>query len=63
MTYQLTEADCQLLRRMQKRIWKSNSGMMNAVYTTPAQQLRNRADEIEAEEYDNQLFNNLIEKL
>lgn len=61
--YTLTPEDVSLLRRMYARHGIATCGIVNAVYVTPAQRLRNAADEMEAEERDWSLFKELIAKI
>lgn len=50
-----------LVRALNK--YPTNPTIMNAVYISPAQQLRNRANEIEQEERDFPLLKEILAKL
>ena len=58
----MTKEEIQLLHRILNRINPSEMRSTTAVYTSPAQQLRNRADELEQEEEDFHKLNDLINK-
>lgn len=57
----MTPEQIQLLKRIYRRL--TPSLMVNAVYISPAQQLRNQANELEANERDNIQFKELIDSL
>ena len=59
----LNKEDIELLERIRNYLPRHGAYVTNAVYTTPAQQLRDSADRIEAQERDERLFSELIEKL
>ena len=60
----MEKEDIELLKRI-KSYLPNNGGAYacNAVYITPAQQLRNSADRIEQQEKDEKLFDELITRL
>ncbi len=61
---EITKEDIELLQRI--RTYLPNNGgamVVNAIYISPAQQLRNSADRIENQERDERLFNELISRL
>lgn len=51
------------LKRLLQKGLVGASGFTNAVYVTPAQQLRNRANEMEQEERDTPLLREILELL
>jgi len=57
----ITQKEIALLWRIKDRITPQT--LINAVYITPAQALRDQADQLEREACDGILFNALIEKL
>ena len=60
----MTKEQIALLKRIRNYLPNhSGFGTTNAVYITPAQQLRNRADEIEQQGRDEKAFNELISEL
>ena len=59
----LNKEDIDLLERIRSYLPQYGTGMTNAVYITPPQQLRNSADRMEALERDEKLFKELIKWL
>lgn len=59
----INKEDIELLERIRNYLPRHGAFMTNAIYISPAQQLRNSADQIEAQERDERLFNELISKL
>lgn len=59
----MNKEEVELLKRIRGYLPNhSGFGTMNAVYITPAESLRRRADEMEAQERDEELFDDLIKK-
>lgn len=55
--------DIELIKRMRNYLPRHGAYATNAVYISPAQQLRNSANAIEAQERDERLLDELIRKL
>ena len=63
MNYELTKEDEQLLKRVRKYLFNADSRFTYAVYVSPAQQLRDEADAIEAKERDCIAYDELLNKM
>jgi hypothetical protein len=64
MEYHLTTDDISLLRRIAAYLSSGeNAYAMNAIYISPAQQLRNQADRMEQEAADKTAYEALLSRL